>query len=364
MSFTDTKYLNLISSRLRNFKKKSDSLWNFSCPLCGDSEKNPLKARGYVYERQNNLFYKCHNCGAGTTFSNFLKQVDENQHKQYIRDNYESGRSKFAPVEKPIKEIPLERRDPVPFHLLLPTIEQLDKIVTRKKIKHDAVTYLKYRKIPIQKWNKLYYVADFKKWSEEMAPGLFKDFTKDFDAIIIPFVNKKQELIGYQGRAYNTFNTFRYSTVRLKKDVDMIYGMDQVDLDEHIYIVEGPFDSMFLPNAIALRSSTVQIPREVLKKNNFTIIFDNEPRNFEIIRQLQSYARKGYNICVWNEDMSKDINQSILDGHDIGEILQYIKEHTYSDLSAHLELNKWKKIKEKYHAKSDTNRGTAFRISG
>ena len=52
----ESKYIRLLSHRLRNFKQKKDYVWNFSCPICGDSKKNLLKARGYVYSKGNNLF--------------------------------------------------------------------------------------------------------------------------------------------------------------------------------------------------------------------------------------------------------------------------------------------------------------------
>ena len=69
----DTKYLRLVSSRLRNFKQKNTYLFNFSCPYCGDSQKNKSKARGYVFSKGNDLIFKCHNCGVGANVGNFLK---------------------------------------------------------------------------------------------------------------------------------------------------------------------------------------------------------------------------------------------------------------------------------------------------
>ena len=77
MNYIDTKYISLISLRLRNFTKKGDYLWNFSCPFCGDSQKNKKKARGFVYRTKNDLFYKCHNCSHGTNLSKLIEYVDE-----------------------------------------------------------------------------------------------------------------------------------------------------------------------------------------------------------------------------------------------------------------------------------------------
>ena len=55
MLFIDIKYIDLVSPKLRNFKKKNTYLWNFSCPICKDSKRSVLKARGFIYKIKNNL---------------------------------------------------------------------------------------------------------------------------------------------------------------------------------------------------------------------------------------------------------------------------------------------------------------------
>ena len=87
----DSKYVRLLSSRLRNFKQKKDYLWNFSCPICGDSQKNKSKSRGYVYRKKNDYFFMCHNCGASMSFYNFLDKVDADLLKQYALERYKDG---------------------------------------------------------------------------------------------------------------------------------------------------------------------------------------------------------------------------------------------------------------------------------
>jgi transcription elongation factor Elf1 len=92
----------LISSRLQRFKKVKNNLYNFRCPICGDSQKNKTKARGYLYQVKNNTNYKCHNCGLNISFNNFLKQIDNTTHKQYIFEKFKEGHSgKNFTAEKP-----------------------------------------------------------------------------------------------------------------------------------------------------------------------------------------------------------------------------------------------------------------------
>ena len=91
MSYIDTKYLNIISPYLQQFKKKADNLWNFRCPYCGDSQKSKTKARGFVFRKKNDLFYKCHNCGVGASLGNLIKTVDSKTYKDYIFERYKKG---------------------------------------------------------------------------------------------------------------------------------------------------------------------------------------------------------------------------------------------------------------------------------
>ena len=91
MDFIDVKYINLISSRFSKFKKVKNNLYNFRCPICGDSKKNKNKARGYLYQVKNNTNFKCHNCGVNISFNNFLKDLDTVLHKQYTFEKFKEG---------------------------------------------------------------------------------------------------------------------------------------------------------------------------------------------------------------------------------------------------------------------------------
>ena len=91
MSYIDTKYLNIISPYLQQFKKKGDNLWNFRCPYCGDSQKSQTKARGFVFRKKNDLFFKCHNCGTGASLGNLVKTIDSKTYKDYIMERYKTG---------------------------------------------------------------------------------------------------------------------------------------------------------------------------------------------------------------------------------------------------------------------------------
>ena len=100
--YIDRKYLGFVSTKLDQFRQKKTDLYNFRCPYCGDSKRNKVKARGYVYRKSNDYFFICHNCGKSTTFAKFLEQIDGTTYKQYILERYATGETGHGTnVKKP-----------------------------------------------------------------------------------------------------------------------------------------------------------------------------------------------------------------------------------------------------------------------
>ena len=137
MDLVDSKYIGLVSSRLQKFKRVKSDLYNFRCPICGDSQKNKTKARGYIYSVKNNTNFKCHNCGASLSFNNFLKELDSTLHKQYTLEKFKEGHTgKNFVVEapklefkKPVfkKSLDLPRASEVP--IAKEYLDGLDKVI-------------------------------------------------------------------------------------------------------------------------------------------------------------------------------------------------------------------------------------------
>ena len=88
MTYVDLKYINILSGRLSLFKRKTNNLFNFRCPFCGDSQKNKLKARGYIYAKESKYSFKCHNCGTTSSIGNLIKHVDANLFKEYRTESF------------------------------------------------------------------------------------------------------------------------------------------------------------------------------------------------------------------------------------------------------------------------------------
>ena len=322
MDFVDVKYINLISPRLQKFKRVKNNLYNFRCPICGDSQKNKNKARGYLYQVKSNTNFKCHNCGLNISFNNFLKQLDINTHKQYTFEKFKEGTTgKNFVVDEP------------EFKFEVPNFKpKLD--LPRASENPDARSYLERRKLNPYKF---YYTEKFKEWTNSLKLT-FDSTIKDEPRIIIPLFYQ-DTLVGFQGRALSP-SKIKYITVMLNDDAPKIYGLDEIEKSKTVYITEGPFDSTFIRNSIAMCGADGDIDKWNISRRVW--IYDNEPRNTEIVRRIQSKIESGESVVIYpNTVTQKDINDMVLSGLDVQSM---VESNTYSGLEAKLKFTTWKKI--------------------
>ena len=304
MDLVDSKYVGLVSSRLQKFKRVKADLYNFRCPICGDSQKNKNKTRGYIYSVKNNTNFKCHNCGASMSLNNFIKELDPMLHKQYTMEKFKEGHTgKNFVVEQPKFEFvkPIFKRN-----LNLPKASEVS----------IAREYLTKRKLNPEKF---YFADKFKEWTNTQKV-MFDTIGRDECRIIIPMYNEDKNLIGFQGRSLVP-NLVKYITVMLDEDAPKIYGLDQVDSSKPIYIVEGPFDSTFIQNAVAMCGSDVNIGS--FGWSNYIYVFDNEPRNREIVNRISKTIDRGDKVVIWSTSIEqKDINDMVLAGLNVQSVVE------------------------------------------
>lgn len=342
----DSKYLSLVSFRLRNFKRKG-SAWNFSCPYCGDSKTDKRKARGYVYSKKGKLRFHCHNCGVpGVDIPKLIKHLDLGLYDEYVKEKLladpqqqeKSDVQVFAEkMKKPtfIKDTPLKK---------LKKISQFSPDSVVKK-------YIDQRKIPTKYHYKLFFCKEFKKWVNTLQPGKFEPDAEgnlhDEPRLVIPFLDKESNLFAIQGRSFRKNTNLRYITIMFDEEKPKLYGLDTIDEKLPIYVVEGPIDSMFLPNCLASAGSDVTTNLNSISedKTKFIIVYDNEPRNKEIVRKIERAIDAGFPVCIWPESLEqKDINDMVMAGMKLRKIVETINESTYTGLEAKLKFQQWKKV--------------------
>jgi len=323
MDLVDSKYVGLISPRLPKFKRVKSNLYNFRCPICGDSQKTKSKARGYIYEVKANANFRCHNCGASMSLNNFLKKIDPVLQKQYAMEKFKEG---FAGGRNMVVEEPKFNFTPPKFKKKI----ELPKASDNPR----SAGYLTARKIDASKF---YYAEKFKEFVNTLKPT-FDNTHYDEERIIIPLYYKKS-LVGLQGRSLGP-SKVKYITVMLNDDAPKIYGLDNIRTDAPVYVTEGPFDSTFISNSIAMCGADADVSKWGISSPVW--IYDNEPRSEEIVSRISRTIDRGGSVVIWPTNIEeKDINDMVMAGHDAQSM---VESNIYSGLKAKLQFNTWKRI--------------------
>ena len=332
--FIDKKYINLVSGQLEHFKWKSGELANCRCPICGDSQKNKTKCRGYFYKKGNSFFYRCHNCGYGSSVKNFLDKVSPSLMNEYKVEMFEETFGK----KKRKKEVTMNF---VPFKPRQKGIVKAEK-VSSLPVEHPCAAFVESRKIPEEWVQKLLYTDDFGSFVSLLIDNE-TNFPKE-ERLIIPFTNENGDIYAAQGRRLSDADTPKYYTAKSKSDDKLWFNLHDIDTDEPVIIVEGPIDAMFLPNAIAMvgSGSVTNLPDEL---NSAEVIYalDNEPRNKQIVSYYENLIEKGAKVCIWPSNVrEKDVNEMVLNG--VSDINDLILSNSHSGLEASLKFTNWRKL--------------------
>ena len=322
MDLIDSKFIGLLSSRLSKFKRVKQGLYNFRCPICGDSKTSKNKARGYIYAVKSNTNFKCHNCGASMSLNSLIKKLDVILHKQYTLEKFKDGHTgrNFVTDEPEF----IFEKPKFAQKIVLPLCSEVDV----------ARTYLQNRKIDPTKF---YFAENFDEFVRTFE-GVDYSYMGRESRIIIPLF-RERNLIGFQGRSLGP-NKIKYITVMLDDNAPKIYGLDTIRGDAPVFVTEGPFDSTFVRNSIAMCGSDADVNRWGISDPVY--VYDNEPRNKEIVTRIDKTIQRGDKIVIWpNNIMEKDINDMVIAGHNVQNLLE---SNTYSGLEAKLKFNLWKKV--------------------
>jgi hypothetical protein len=239
--------------------------------------------------------------------------------------------------EKP-KEITFSKRE---YHFKTP-LKSLKKI-SQLQYNHPAKEYVQKRKIPNEYHRKLYYAPYFAKFVNSIIPRKLSE-ENDEPRLVIPFFDEYENLIGLQGRSFSK-NSIRYITIMIEEDKPKIFGLDEVDWTKRVYVLEGPIDSMFIDNSIAMIGADGGAYINSKKKQDIVIVYDNEPKSSMIHKKLSRNIDEGFSVCIWPNFLQyKDINDMILSGMTKVEILNIINVNTFQDLNAKMKLVEWSKL--------------------
>lgn len=280
-----------------------------------------------------------------------IERVDHTLHGQYVADRYKNRNIKITKtpyevaqemcsvqpmfgqktlnhdVQKSLKSV-----DAIPMDLMLQNVPH-----------HFSVSYLHERNIPEERFNRLWFIKDEEKL-ENLSPKYEGRIAGNASRILFPFCDRNKKLLAVSGRALDD-KSLRYLMVRLADDAGpLIYGLDFWDSTQTTYVVEGPFDSLFLPNALAAGGTDLQKVKDVVPQDNAIIVFDNQPRNVEVCYHMEKAIEDGWTICIWPKKvLEKDINDMINAGEDVGKVLDTLNSNSFSGMKAKMAMSKWRK---------------------
>lgn len=324
--FKQLEYLNQVNYSLLLFKKIGNNSFNFRCPICGDSKKDIRKARGYLFPspKKDSLIYKCHNCGISISFSALLEIINPELHRKYLFDvgfkENEEDEVESTPLYIP--------KDMSEVHKFINTLSTLDKLPSG----HEAVEYVKKRKIPLDTLQYLWYIDNTERLNDIFPEKEGK--IKKNKGIVFPFIDWKTGSVGgCSTRLIDGTGKFRYLTLKHKEYADSMMVFHRgIDRTKPVYVVEGQFDSLFVNNSVSIGNSSLHM----LNEPDFIYVFDNEPHNKEIRKIINKTIDKGFKVVLWESGiLQKDINEMFLHGIDID---WQLSKRTFSGIKAKMIL--------------------------
>ena len=342
MNFIDLKYAGILSTRLDQYTIKNTAPYraNLRCPICGDSQKSKTKARGWILDKDNKGWYYCHNCGVSMNLGKLIEFVNPSLYTEYVADSL---------LEKKVMSVPKKEVKPLDTLTMKAPNFRKNKspLLKLKKISslspnHFAKKYVEKRKIPTNQHYRLYFAENFNAWVNTIIPKKL-DERYDEPRLVTPFIDKGGNMYGFAGRSFKLDSYLRYITIMIDENKTKIFGIDKVDFEEPYFVVEGQLDALFIKNCVAMAGADAN--SEGLDYiSNATYVFDNEPRNKDIVKRMDRVLKKGQNVVIWPDKIvDKDINDMVLSGLTPLDIEMILSQNTYDGLEGNLRLNAWRK---------------------
>lgn len=308
------------------------------CPVCGDSQKDEFKARFWYYFHKGTPFVHCFNCDYSSGFARFLEEQDAELFREYQMEKFKDGathKPQQPKVQKPIKKQPPK------------VVSDLGKSyrLDRLPLDHPIIKYVESRKIPKDKWNRLWFTSEWQQLCNKVKPGTFENPVTEH-RLVIPIRNREGKIESFQGRALKKSNV-KYMTIKADENASKIYGHDTVDESlDYVLILEGPIDSLFLDNAMAITGGSLNLDVVPYKDKRIWVL-DSECRHPDTIKRMEKLIDAGETVCFWDAApwKSKDINDMVAkEGADPKDITEYILNNSESGLMAKLRMSKFCKI--------------------
>lgn len=345
MNLIEEKYLHLVSSQLEGFKLVNKNA-NFRCPVCGDSDHDKRKRRGWVLTNKDHGVFYCHNCGASMSFPKLLEFISHDLYREYVLDILkEKGKPKSlsnpqvkmpAPVFKEKKET----------NLFLEYFTPLDKL----EASHSAVKYMTNRKMPTEKFKYIYWCDNMQNIKHFDVQKKYSNKSIQEGRIVFPFFNQKGGVTGLSARTLDPKNPKRYIIYKFTDELPLFGVYDRngnflLDSTKKVYVTEGAVDSLCINNAIAVNGGDLSRSFKFIENLGVSGVFvpDNEPRNKQIVAGYKKVINSGKEVCIFPKTVKeKDVNEMVIN-YGYQYVMELIADNVYSGMQGKLKLTDWKR---------------------
>lgn len=345
MKWIDIKYIRLVSVYLQGFKEVGQNTFIFRCPVCGDSKKNTLKRRGYLYATNDGSFFKCYNCGASAGLYQFLKSQNVDLSKRYQFERFGTQ---------------VEKND-IPADLLKTDRDERFKNISKDQIRafkhltpiyrlcsdHQCIEYLRSRKIPLD--IEMYWAPSLNKMMSSIEAYRDRQFSTDCSAVVFPFRSPDKKLNYLQARIISGDSKRRYATFEIEENGLKFWGLDRVDFTKPVYLFEGPIDAMMIDNGVAFAGGNLRQGAKYLEglvESKLVLVYDADFKtNSDIFKDMSlAIKRDGRSVVIHDKEFepNKDMNEAICSGWTKEEAQGYLERKTCSGLTAELKLTQIK----------------------
>ena len=310
--------------------------FNFRCPICGDSKKDKFKTRGWIYEHKGKMRMGCFNCNANMTLYDYIKEYRDDMYRDYIKERYKNEDTPEYEREVIVEEVPVLKAVST-----LPYSENCGELHES----HPVRKWLFNRAIPAPLHKRFFFTTDWRKLANHIKPETYGYEDKEY-RLVIPIYNKDKTISCIQGRALSDVDkSQRYLTIKPHDDSNKVYGLERVKDTGNVFFLEGPIDSIFIVNGIAIVGGQMNLGDAPYPERRVWVL-DNEPRAVDTVRRIEKLVEAGEKIVLWDECpwISKDPNDMIKnEGATIRQLNDYLNQNIIKGLSAKRRLSRWRR---------------------
>jgi hypothetical protein len=312
---------------------RGSNSYQASCPICREGKSWLKKQRCYYIVKKNIIH--CHNCGWHGNPVNWIMEVSGDSFSQVMSssqdydtvniENFSKPKNKKIDYELPCDCIDIEDEEQLEFFNYEPVIKKALEVLNHRRLL-SAINR-----------PKKYYVT-------------LNDFVHE-NRLIIPFYDENNKIVFYQSR--KLLDSDKKAKYLSKKDSERsLFNIDKVDENiPYIFITEGPLDSTFIRNGIALAGisesgSDIFTEKQKLQIQLFPLhelifVLDNQWNDQTSKKKSKALLEAGKRVFVWPKEYRefKDLNDVCV-AYKLDEFpYKFIQKNSYSGMTGKMKIS-------------------------